>query len=184
VEGGEAAVVRQIIANIAEGSTLYSESKRLNDEGVPSSGRRFKSGGRKHGPAWSRTTVAALVHQSAYSGIHRVQVGKEGEIIEREVSPIVEPELQEHAEAALEANKRRASPERKNARRYLLSGLVRCGICGFACSGHTTPGEGKNYSYYGCMSNRGECGIARRAHPRRVRNVSAPWLEALVWADV
>jgi hypothetical protein len=87
-----------------------------------------------------------------------VQVGKEGEIIEREVSPIVEPGLQERAEAALEANKRRAPPERKNARRYLLSGLVRCGICGFACSGHTTPGEGKNYSYYGCMSNRGECG--------------------------
>jgi site-specific DNA recombinase len=166
---GEAAVVRQLIANIAEGSTLYGESKRLNDESFPSPGWRFKSGERKHGPAWSRTTVAAIVHQSAYSGVHRVQIGKEGEIIEREVPPIVEPGLQERAEAALEANKRRASPARKNARRYLLSGLVRCGICGLACSGRTTPGQGRNYSYYGCMSNRREHGPESPLPPRAER---------------
>jgi len=180
----EAAVVRQIVANIAGGSTPYGESKRLNDEGAPSPGRRCKSGERKHGPTWSRTTVAALVHQSAYSGVHRVRVGKEGEIIEREVPPIVEPGLRERAEAALEANKRRASPERKNARRYLLSGLILCGTCGYACSGRTTPGRGKSYSYYGCVSNRRERGPARRVHPHHPRNVSAPWIEGLVWAEV
>jgi site-specific DNA recombinase len=174
----EAAVVRQIIANIAGGSTLYGESKRLNDEGVPSPGRRFKSGERKHGPTWSRTTVAAIVHQSAYSGVHRIQVGKGGDIIEREVPPIVEPGLRERAEAALEANKRRASPERKNARRYLLSGLVRCDICGLACSGRTTPDNGKNYRYYRCF-NRRERGPAQKDHPYGPPNVSAPWLEDL-----
>jgi site-specific DNA recombinase len=31
----EAAIVREIIANVAAGSTLYGESKRLNDEGAP-----------------------------------------------------------------------------------------------------------------------------------------------------
>src|SRR5918994_808321 len=64
----EALVVRQILTNIADGATLYGESKRLNDEGVPSPGWRFKSGERKHGTSWSPTTVAAIVHQSAYSG--------------------------------------------------------------------------------------------------------------------
>jgi site-specific DNA recombinase len=34
----EARIVREILANIAEGATLYGESKRLNDEGVPSPG--------------------------------------------------------------------------------------------------------------------------------------------------
>src|SRR5918996_2833956 len=34
----EAAIVREIIANVAAGSTLYGESKRLNDESVPSPG--------------------------------------------------------------------------------------------------------------------------------------------------
>jgi site-specific DNA recombinase len=180
----EARVVREIIANVAAGSTLYGESKRLNYGGVPSPGRRFKSAKRRHGPTWSRATVAAIIHQSAYSGVHRVHTGKEGEVIEREVSPIVEPALQQRAEAALEANKHRASPERTGTRKYLLSGLVRCGICGLACSGRTTPGEGKNYSYYACMSNRRERGSAQRIHLHRTRNVSAPWLENLVWADV
>ena len=49
----EAAVVRGIIANVADGATLYGESKRLNDEVVPSPGWRFKNGGRKHGIVWS-----------------------------------------------------------------------------------------------------------------------------------
>lgn len=180
----EALIVREILANIAEGSTLYGESKRLNDGGIPSPGRRYRSGERKHGLTWSRTTVAALVHQSAYSGVHRVRVGKEGEVIERKVPPIVESGLQERAVAALEANKRRASPMRKNARKYLLSGLVKCGVCGFACSGRTTPGEGKEYSYYACMNNRGELGQERRVHSRRPPSVSAPYLEGLVWDDV
>ena len=47
-----AAVVRQILANVAGGSTLYAESKRLNGEGAPSPGWRFKSGERKYGVAW------------------------------------------------------------------------------------------------------------------------------------
>src|SRR5918997_3371807 len=37
----EAAVVREIIANIAGGSTLYGEAKRLNNEGVPAPGHRY-----------------------------------------------------------------------------------------------------------------------------------------------
>src|SRR5919107_4678110 len=44
----EAIIVREIISNVADGSTLYGEAKRLNDLGVPSPGWRFKSGERKH----------------------------------------------------------------------------------------------------------------------------------------
>jgi site-specific DNA recombinase len=75
----EARIVREIFANVAEGSTLYGESKRLNDEGVPSPGWRFK-GERKHGGAWSPSTVRAIIRQPAYSGVHRVKMGKENHI--------------------------------------------------------------------------------------------------------
>ena len=181
----EARIVREIIANIAEGATLYGESKRLNDEGVPSPGWRFK-GRRKHGGSWSPSTIKAIVNQSAYSGVHRVKVGIEGHI-EREVPPIVAPGLRERAEAALEANKHRASPARKDRRQYLLSGLVRCSVCGFACTGRTSTsrvsGGTKKYSYYGCVSHRAERG-ASTIPPHRGPNVSAPWLENLVWTDV
>ena len=175
-------MVRQILANVAGGSTLYGESKRLNDEGMPSPGWRFKSGERKYGVAWSPSTIATIVHQSAYSGVHRVKADKG--YIEREVPPIVEPALQRRAETALEANRHRASAQRKGARKYLLSGLVTCSVCGYACTGHTSTRRGKKYPYYGCMSsNRPELG-AKSAQPHNAPRTSAPWLEDLVWSDV
>src|SRR5215216_8103830 len=156
----EARVVREIIANIAAGETLYSESKRLNDEGVPSPGYRFRGEDRRRGTrSWSPSTVRLIVHQTAYSGVHRVRVeGRDGreEIIERPVPAIVEPGLREQAEAQLTKNKSRAGELRKNGRKYLLSGLIRCGICGFACTGRTTTSRDKKYSYYGCVSYRAD----------------------------
>ncbi len=144
------------------------------------------SGAREHGRSWSPTTVAAIVHQSAYSGLHRVKVGDD--YIERAVPPIVEPTLQRRTEVSLEENKHRASPERKGARKYLLSGLIRCKQCGHACTGRTTTshyrGKKTKYPYYGCISNRAERGAHRTVQPHRAPHVSAPWLEDLVWEDV
>jgi DNA invertase Pin-like site-specific DNA recombinase len=56
----EARVVRQSIANIAAGATLYSEAKRLNDEGEPSPGHKYRGKPRKHGTGWGRTTIREL----------------------------------------------------------------------------------------------------------------------------
>jgi site-specific DNA recombinase len=175
----EAQVVREIIEGVAAGSTLYKESKRLNDRGIPAPGWRFK-GERKHGASWSPTTVRDIVHQGAYSGTHTVRInGGEGRI-EREVPAIVEPALQQRAIACLTENKR--YPNRKNDRRYLLRGLIRCKVCGFACAGRTTTTRDKKYSYYGCISYRTDRGAG--AAPHSAPNVSAPWLEGLVWRDV
>jgi len=178
----EAAVVREIIANIADGATLYGESKRLNDEGVPSPGRRFKRRARQYGAGWSPATVAEILHQSAYSGVHRAKAGEE--YIGREVPAIVEPSLQRAAELALEENKHRASAQRKGARRYLLSGLIRCGTCGRPCCGRPVTKEkgGKRYFYYICTATRPE--FAAKTTPHSTPRVSAPWLEELVWTDV
>ena len=114
----EARVVREIIANVSKGSTLYGESKRLNDEGVSSPGMRFKSGERRHGATWSPTTVAAIVHQSAYSGTHTVKIDGGKNLISREVPAVVDASLQERARAILAENKR--YPDRKRDRKYLL----------------------------------------------------------------
>jgi site-specific DNA recombinase len=180
----EAAIVREIISNVAEGSTLYRESKRLNDQDIPSPGWRFKTGERKHGGLWCPPTVALIVHQSAYSGVHKVRIGN-GETIERPVPPVVPPGLRERAEAALEENKRRrgggVAHGRKNDRKYLLSGLVKCAVCGTACTGRTTTstykGTRKKYSYYGCIANRADREI--EAAPHFAPHAPAPWLK--IW---
>jgi len=67
----EAAVVRKIIANIAAGATLYSEAQRLNAEGVPSPGRKYRSKAREPGGKWTHTTVRKIVARTAYSGTHQ-----------------------------------------------------------------------------------------------------------------
>jgi site-specific DNA recombinase len=158
----EARIVREIISNVANRATLYSESKRLNDEGIPSPGYRFRGDETRRATGqWSPTTVRDIVHQTAYSGVHRVRIEGEG-TIERPVPAIVAAGLRERAEAQLAKNKRRAGELRKNGRKYLLSGLVRCGICGLACTGRTSTarvsGGSKKYSYYGCVSYRAERG--------------------------
>jgi site-specific DNA recombinase len=180
----EAAVVREIIANVSSGSTLYSESKRLNESAVPSPGWRFKSGERKHGRSWSPSTVAGIVHQPAYSGIHEVKIGGE-DTITREVPVIVDRALQERARVVLAENKR--YPNRKNDRKYLLRGMLRCEICGYACTGRTSSSAGRKYSYYGCISNRAERRSPTdptRIPPHRGPSINASWLEDLVWRDI
>jgi hypothetical protein len=101
----EVQIVREIITNIAAGATLYSESKRLNDEGVPSPGYRFRGDEeRRDRRSWTASTVRGIVHQAANSGVHRVRVEGRGgreEIIERPVPAIVEPSLRERAETHL-----------------------------------------------------------------------------------
>src|SRR5215210_9491915 len=181
----EARVVREIIANIAAGASLYSESKRLNDEGIPSPGYRFRSEDRRRGRSWSPSTVGIIVHQTAYSGVHRVRVqGRDGqeEIIERPVPAIVEPGLRERAEAQMVENKSRTGELRKNGRKYLLRGFIRCGVCDYACGGSTKSSRNKKYVYFNCLSNRAD--KVWGAPPHRAPNIPAEWLEGSVWEDV
>ncbi|CAN5133202.1 recombinase family protein [soil metagenome] len=185
----EASIVRKIIAGVAEGSTLYREAKRLNEQAVPSPGWRFRSGERKHGGSWSPTTVAAIIRQPAYSGTHEVKINGGESLISREVPATVERSLQERARATLAENKR--YPNRKNDRKYLLRGLLICEVCGYTYTGRTSTarisGGTKKYSYYGCASNRAERGTeanASRVPPHRAPHVSAPWVENLVWQDI
>ena len=105
------------------------------------------------------------------------------ESISRQVPAIVDAGLQQRAIEALTENKR--YPNRENDRRYLLRGLVICETCGYACKGRTSSARGKRYSYYCCVTSRSERGVGgSRVPPHRPPNMSAPWLEDLVWHDV
>jgi site-specific DNA recombinase len=178
----EAQIVRQIIANVAAGATLYSEAKRLNDEDVPSAGHRYKGKPRKHGAGRGHTTIREIIWQRAYVGTHVVRVNGGAETIERPVPAIVDPALRQKALRRLEENKRYAGGRHKL--NYLLSGLIECTQCGWAYGGTAASGSwsGKRYYYYGC-------GKRLCTHDKRFRDYSCPrvnaeWLEDLVWQDV
>lgn len=175
IHEGEAEVVREVIENVAAGATLYSEMDRLNASGVPAPGTRYRGQERKAGKSWSHTTVSNIVHQSAYSGTHRVAGG-----IERPVPAIVTLELQRAAEAKLAEKKGRYN--RKEDRKYLLRGLVRCGVCGNACTGHPTASKGRRLYYYVCTD--GRVGREPKGPEKHAPYINAEKLEAAVWSDV
>ena len=81
----EGQVVRAIIRNIAHGATLFTEAKRLNLEGVPSPGKKYRGRPRRHGTTWSPMAISRIVGRRAYSGTHVIH-SSAGEI-EREVPP-------------------------------------------------------------------------------------------------
>jgi site-specific DNA recombinase len=176
----EACLVRQIIANIAAGATLYSEAKRLNDEGEPSPGHRYRGKPRKHGAGWGHTTIREIVQQRAYAGTHVVKINGGAESIERPVPVIIDLALRQKAIARLEENKRYAGG--RPHRNYLLSGLVECAHCGWAYGGTCASGSstGKRYYYYACGRRRATYNKVERSCP----SVNAVWLEDLVWQDV
>ena len=177
----EAEIVRQIIHNVvAGGASLYAEAKRLNDAGIPSPGRRYSGDtSRRSRGRWTPETIRSLVRQSAYAGIHRAHTTSG--VIERPVPAIVAPKVHARALEQLRANRHRSGELRKNGRKYLLTGIIRCGECGRPCGGRAVSSKGRKYAYYTCTSNRAPRHPATR-HP--APNVNAEWIEAQVWSDV
>ena len=175
----EAQVVRTVIHNIAQGATLFMEAKRLNLEGIPSPGKKYRGRPRQHGTTWTPMAISRIVGRSAYSGTHVIH-SSTGEI-EREVPTIIPRELQETAIARLGNNKRYSGG--RPVRKYLLRGLIRCARCGWRYSGVSRKREGRYHFKYTCPA-----ATTRRFDPH-VRRGGCPWLDAvwledLVWQDI
>jgi site-specific DNA recombinase len=100
----EAEAVRQIIANIAGGSTLYAEAKRLNAMGIQPPSWKYAST-KTPATKWKEPTIRLIARQTAYSGVREVKLST-GEVVEQKVPQIVAPELQQRALARLEENRR------------------------------------------------------------------------------
>jgi site-specific DNA recombinase len=171
----EARIVREIVANVASGATLYAEAKRLNDLAIPSPGRKYRGRPRQHGAAWCHSTVRGIVKQGAYAGVYVVKA--RGGPIERPVPAIVEPALRQQALARLGESKRYSGG--KKGRVYVLRGLVTCANCGTAYIGEAS---GRYHHYYACRKKRDTSD--KRTRELRCPKVRADWPENLVWTDI
>jgi site-specific DNA recombinase len=171
--------VAQVIGNVAEGATLFAEAKRLNLEGVPSPGKKYRGKPRRTGTTWSPTAISRLVSRRAYGGTHVIR-SSAGEI-EREVPPIVPEDLRLAAAARLTDNRRFRGG--RPVRPYMLRGLIKCEECGWNCCGDSRKTKGGYRFRYACPAD-----SARRFDPQAVRRgcptIDALWLEDLVWEDI
>ena len=109
----EAAIIRTLVGRYLAGESFRSLTIWLNDEGVPS----------VSGKPWGTTSVTGLITGPRIAGLRQ----HNGEI----VGPAVwEPIISEADRAKVLARRENAKTSgRRTPRRYLLSGMLRCGRC-------------------------------------------------------
>jgi len=184
----EADMVRDLFRRIAAGSTLITESRRLEALGTPSVLRRA---GRADvvNRRWWPTRLHKVIKHPVYKGEYTLQ-SRNGPV-EMPVPALVDANLWEAAQTAMTRN--RDLSRAGNVRDYLLRGIARCrspledgSVCGRTYIGG--PGskplpDGTRRLYYHCSGSRSHSTAPDR--PRCPgRSVPMATLEQLVWEDV
>ena len=187
VEGGvklevnesEAMVVRRIFEMAADGSSLKKITKTLNLERISPPRPRAK----KENPSWCPTAIHAMLRREMYIGrviwnrsrfvkspgtnkrLCRPRPRSEWRVIERPELRIVCDELWERVQARLAWTKkiygqqtRSGLLNRTASSHYLLSGIVKCDVCGGSLV-ITSGRSRRGYRRYGCSQHfyRGTC---------------------------
>ena len=164
----EARVVRLIFVWYVYGDEdsgplpMYTIARRLTEMGVPTyQDNHPETGGHKlRGRGeWSKSVIRQILVNETYAGIWRYgkrtrdnngkwRTNPREHWIAVEVPAIVDRELWEKAQERLKLNKERARRNRKH--QYLLSGRVRCGLCGSKMAGRGVKDSYGLYLYYRC----------------------------------
>ena len=168
VDPATAPVVREVFEKSLRGSGLKEICKELNDRGVTNRGKR-----------WYKGTLHYVLRNEAYTGTAvwgRTSKGEKAQDpvrVEGAWPALVSREL---FDAVQKAMRERAPKVQKPARvgsRFLLSGLLKCGVCGRPYIGQGA--KSGQYGYYICgtlfREGAGTCSA---------RYLNAPRLEAFV----
>lgn len=127
----EAEVLRDLFRRRAAGSSVTSLARDLDDRGLTTSS----------GAKWTSGTLAKILANPLYCGLRSYR----GEIIGKSAVPII---VDEPTWRAAQAAK---SQPGTNARRWLLSGILRCSRCGGGMIGNGDRGGYRcNKSWDGC----------------------------------
>lgn len=138
---GDVAIVREIFARFAAGETMKSIAGDLNRRGIPSPGASWKPRAGARG-RWLVSALHALLHNERYAGRlvwnrsqfvkdpdtgRRIRRGRPPEEwVVREIEPIVDAATWQRVQARFSTR----AGGRGGRRRYLLSGLLECALCG------------------------------------------------------
>ena len=150
-----------------ERTSLRAIAKRLNDLGIPPSAEKYpKLYSKNRTGVWASNMVGHILRNEVYIGVWRYaktgivngkRMKKRG--AEREsldvvnVPPIIDNTLWKMAQDRLEENKTVLAGKRRYTKHYLLSGHVRCSVCGRACVGRSAGqkrSDASLYTYYRC----------------------------------
>ncbi|MBX5461475.1 MAG: recombinase family protein [Steroidobacteraceae bacterium] len=160
----EAAIVREIFARFAAGESMRAIAADLNMRGVPSPGAAWDRKARRRDGRWLVSGLHTILHNELYIG--RVVWNRRQWVKDRDTGRRIPRErpreqwiVHEDASLALverdvwdrcQARLGRPGGGRIGPVRYLLSGLLECGICGSKMTIY-----GGSTRRYGCATYRG-----------------------------
>lgn len=141
VRESEAALIRKATADVIAGVPLRAIAREWQEGGVLS----------PREVPWRSQTIRQMLRGPRLAGwrVHRgqVAVGADGKPVRGQWEAILDDETHRRVVAAMTTVDTRSRKPRKGARHYLLTGIVRCGVC-------MAPMYGNRYSedrhYYVC----------------------------------
>ncbi len=186
-----AAIVRRIFEDFIEGKGLYAIASELTREGIPSPSAYDPARNRHRADAqgaWAKSAVRAILTNPRYTGRQVWNRQRRDEVLidvddvglghqtkmrwnnpdtwvwseEPAHEAIIHLDLFQEAQKAFSSAKRRP-PRLSPSRRYLLSGLIRCGICGRRMQGQ----QNHHRPYYRCRFP-DHYGLGEAQHPRNL----------------
>jgi len=150
LDPGEAGILRDAIEQVLAGQSLGKVTDDLNARGVLTS-----PGGR-----WSRQTLRQLLLSPRLCGwrTYRGEILRvaDGTPVVGQWQPLLTPDQWEQLRDTI-APPTRTKSERPGGRRYLLSGVIRCGACGGKMRGNG-KGEVRRHSWQCPPTSMGGCG--------------------------
>jgi len=180
VDDVAAKVVRRIFSEFMTGGTFSGIVRELNEKGIPS----------PRGASWSQPTIKTILTNPRYGGLvsyrgqHRTEVvaqfdgwgkvlvGEDGLPLRTKRKGLIS--FKKWSDAQLEYEKRKliqaekglmTNPLGTNARKYVYTGFLRCGLCQARMSAKFVSRRGHTI-YYCPGSQHGGCGkVSRRAEP-------------------
>jgi site-specific DNA recombinase len=185
----EATVALEVFTRFAAGESMRSIASDLNARGVPSPGAGWQRKRRRTDAVWLVSALHAILHNERYTGRvvwNRSEWRKDPDSGRRVRRERPRSEWVEHRDPAAaivpEGVWRRAAarfsrrgPGRGGALRYLLSGLLVCGLCG------------ARFVVYGGRQHRYVCGTFHAGGPAACSNrvtVPRPLVEELILEPV
>lgn len=154
INESEAKIVRRIYGlYLEENLGFYAIAKLLNDEGIPSS----------TGKEWWNRTIKLILTNPVYKGT-TVWNRKNGTSSKREEKDIEKWIIQEGTHDSIidletwdkvqTKTQERSLPSRSQRSSYLLSGLLKCGLCGGGMSHDSAGSKNSKYGVYRCSANK------------------------------
>jgi site-specific DNA recombinase len=139
VEAGE---IRAAAARVIAGESPSAIAADWNRRGLPS----------VTGAPWSSTTIRRLLRSGRIAGRRE----QDGRLASAAWPAIVDEETLARLRAILDPPMGDGTGP-TNARSYLLSGLVMCGLCGARMTARPVSVNGRLYRRYHCVADRGGC---------------------------